>query len=121
VAWLLPELEPVLGVVALLNPDDLDEESEADDEDDEDEDDEPLVLLVVPPEVVVSAFALPGSMSATTPVATTLTPATPAVMPRTLARPRSRAALAWSSCSRFMLLHNPRAVDVASRLLLCLL
>lgn len=77
---------------------------------------EPLELeLLALPDVALfepDALALPGSTSPTAPAAAMLTTASPAVMPRTPARPRSRAATARSTCSRFMLLQCGRSVDV---------
>ena len=115
-AWLLPELE--LGVEPELKPLELDPE---------------LVPLLVPllvpvlepepepvledvplleedPELVEDVVVLwvdPGSARVTTPAATTLAMVTAVVVERTLARPRSRAAMARWTLSRSALLMSP--------------
>jgi hypothetical protein len=114
VAWLLPELE--LGVEPELRPLELDPE---------------LVPLLVPllvpvlelePDVgdepvledvplleedVDVLWVDPGSARVTTPAATTLAMVTAVVVERTLARPRSRAAMARRTLSRSVLLMSP--------------
>jgi hypothetical protein len=123
VAWLLPELE--LGVEPELKPLELDPEFvpvldpvlELEPE----LADEPVLdpvldpLLVEDPELVdepvlVEVAVLwvdPGSARVTTPAAATLAMVTAVVVERTLARPRSRAAMARRTLSRSALLITP--------------
>ena len=125
-AWLLPELE--LGAEPELKPLELDPEFvpvldpefvpvlELEPE----LADEPVLdvpLLEEDPELVdepvladVEVFVLwvdPGSARVTTPAATTLAMVTAVVVERTLARPRSRAAMARRTLSRSALLMSP--------------
>jgi hypothetical protein len=132
VAWLLPELElgaepelkpleldpefvPVLDpeFVPVLDPEFvpvLDPEPELPDEPVLDvpllEEDPELVDEPVLVEVVV-LWVDPGSARVTTPAATTLAMVTAVVVERTLARPRSRAAMARRTLSRSALLISP--------------
>jgi hypothetical protein len=117
VAWLLPELE--LGAEPELKPLELDPllvpvlvpvlelEPEFEDvpllEEDPELVDEPVLADV---EVVV-LWVDPGSAKVTTPAATTLAMVTAVVVERTLARPRSRAAMARWTLSRSALLISP--------------
>jgi hypothetical protein len=117
VAWLLPELE--LGAEPELKPLELDPllvpllvpvlelEPELEDvpllEEDPELVDEPVLADV---EVVV-LWVDPGSAKVTTPAATTLAMVTAVVVERTLARPRSRAAMARWTLSRSALLISP--------------
>jgi hypothetical protein len=126
VAWLLPELE--LGAEPELKPLELDPEFvpvldpefvpvlELEPE----LPDEPLLdvpLLEEDPELVdepvladvevVVLWVDPGSARVTTPAATTLAMVTAVVVERTLARPRSRAAMARRTLSRSALLISP--------------
>ena len=120
-AWLLPELE--LGEEPELKPLELDPELvpvlvpvlelEPEFEDEpvlEDvplfEDDPELVDEPVPADVVVLCVD-PGRTRVTTPAATTLAMVTAVVVERTLARPRSRAAMARWTLSRSALLMSP--------------
>jgi hypothetical protein len=129
VAWLLPELE--LGVEPELRPPELDPELVPEFElefelepvlelepelaDDPVLDDVPLLeedpelvdepVLVDVDDVVV--WVDPGSARVTTPAATTLAMVTAVVVERTLARPRSRAAMARRTLSRSALLISP--------------
>jgi hypothetical protein len=128
VAWLLPELE--LGAEPELKPLELDPELvpelvpvlvpvlelEPEFEDEpvlEDvplfEDDPELVDEPVPTDVddVVVLCVDPGRTRVTTPAATTLAIVTAVVVERTLARPRSRAAMARWTLSRSALLMSP--------------
>jgi hypothetical protein len=129
VAWLLPELE--LGVEPELKPLELDPELvpvlepepvlELEPELEEPELDVPLPedvpLLEEDPELVDEpvdpvdeAEVLcvdPGRARVTTPAATTLAMVTAVVVERTLARPRSRAAMARRTLSRSALLMSP--------------
>jgi hypothetical protein len=131
VAWLLPELE--LGTEPELKPLELDPEFvpvldpefvpvlELEPElPDEPLLDEPLLevpLLEEDPELVdepvladvevVVLWVDPGSARVTTPAATTLAMVTAVVVERTLARPRSRAAMARRTLSRSALLISP--------------
>jgi hypothetical protein len=124
VAWLLPELE--LGEEPELKPLELDPELvpvlvpvlelEPEFEDEpvlEDvplfEDDPELVDEPVPADVddVVVLCVDPGRTRVTTPAATTLAMVTAVVVERTLARPRSRAAMARWTLSRSALLISP--------------
>ena len=118
-AWLLPELElgvepelkplefdPVLVPVLELEPELADEPVLGDvpllEEDPE------LVDEPVPADVeVVVLWVDPGSARVTTPAATTLAMVTAVVVERTLARPRSRAAMARWTLSRSALLISP--------------
>ena len=120
-AWLLPELE--LGAEPELKPLELDPllvpvlvpllvpvlelEPELEDvpllEEDPELVDEPVLADV---EVVV-LWVDPGSAKVTTPAATTLAMVTAVVVERTLARPRSRAAMARWTLSRSALLISP--------------
>ena len=116
-AWLLPELE--LGAEPELKPLELDPllvpllvpvlelEPEFEDvpllEEDPELVDEPVLADV---EVVV-LWVDPGSAKVTTPAATTLAMVTAVVVERTLARPRSRAAMARWTLSRSALLISP--------------
>ena len=99
VPLLVPELvpllvpEPVLEDVPLLDPV-LEEE------------DPELVDEPVPADVVVLCVD-PGRARVTTPAATTLAMVTAVVVERTLARPRSRAAMARRTLSRSALLISP--------------
>ena len=118
-AWLLPELE--LGEEPELKPLELDPEfvpvldpefvpvlelePELVDEPLLEEDPE-LVDEPVLAEVVV-LWVDPGSAKVTTPAATTLAMVTAVVVERTLARPRSRAAMARWTLSRSALLISP--------------
>lgn len=121
-AWLLPELE--LGVEPELKPLELDPEfvpvlelePELADEPlledvpllEEDPEDPELVDEPVPADVeVVVLWVDPGSARVTTPAATTLAMVTAVVVERTLARPRSRAAMARRTLSRSALLISP--------------
>ena len=126
-AWLLPELElgvepelkplefdpvlvpllvPVLVPVLELEPE-LEDEPVPEDvpllEEDPELVDEPVLADV---EVVV-LWVDPGSARVTTPAATTLAMVTAVVVERTLARPRSRAAMARRTLSRSALLISP--------------
>ncbi len=122
-AWLLPELElgvepelkplefdpvlvPVLVPVLELEPE-LEDEPVLEDvpplEEDPELVDEPVLADV---EVVV-LWVDPGSARVTTPAATTLAMVTAVVVERTLARPRSRAAMARRTLSRSALLISP--------------
>jgi hypothetical protein len=121
VAWLLPELE--LGVEPELKPLELDPEFvpvfdpvldpvlELEPE----LADEPVLDPVLDPvlvdePVLVEVAVLwvdPGSARVTTPAATTLAMVTAVVVERTLARPRSRAAMARRTLSRSVLLISP--------------
>ena len=123
-AWLLPELE--LGAEPELKPLELDPEfvpvldpefvpvlelePELADEPVLDvpllEEDPELVDEPVLAEVVV-LWVDPGSARVTTPAATTLAMVTAVVVERTLARPRSRAAMARWTLSRSALLISP--------------
>ena len=129
-AWLLPELE--LGAEPELKPLELDPllvpvlvpllelEPELEDvpllEEDPELVDEP-VLDVPDPELVddpvrvdvdeVVVCADPGRTRVTAPAATTLAMVTAVVVERTLARPRSRAAMARWTLSRSALLISP--------------
>jgi hypothetical protein len=123
VAWLLPELE--LGVEPELKPLELDPEFvpllvpvlelEPELEDEPVLEDEPLLEedpeLVDEPVLadveVVVLWVDPGSARVTTPAATTLAMVTAVVVERTLARPRSRAAMARRTLSRSALLMSP--------------
>jgi hypothetical protein len=132
VAWLLPELE--LGVEPELKPLELDPElvPELDPELvpllvpepalelEPDLVDEPVLedvpLLEEDPELVdepvdpvddVVVCVDPGRARVTTPAATTLAMVTAVVVERTLARPRSRAAMARRMLSRSALLMSP--------------
>jgi hypothetical protein len=123
VAWLLPELE--LGVEPELKPLELDPEFvpllvpvlelEPELEDEPVLEDEPLLEedpeLVDEPVLadveVVVLWVDPGSARVTTPAATTLAMVTAVVVERTLARPRSRAAMARRTLSRSALLISP--------------
>ena len=126
-AWLLPELE--LGVEPELKPLELDPElvpelvpefvpvlepepELADEPVLADvpllEEDPELVDEPVPADVeVVVLWVDPGSAKVTTPAATTLAMVTAVVVERTLARPRSRAAMARWTLSRSALLISP--------------
>ncbi len=122
-AWLLPELE--LGVEPELRPLELDPELvpllvpvlelEPDLADEPVLEDVPLLEedpeLVDDPadpeEDVVVLWVDPGSARVTTPAATTLAMVTAVVVERTLARPRSRAAMARRTLSRSALLMSP--------------
>ena len=116
-AWLLPELElgaepelkpleldpefvPVLVPVLELEPELVDEPLL---EEDPELVDEPVLADV---EVVV-LWVDPGSAKVTTPAATTLAMVTAVVVERTLARPRSRAAMARWTLLRSALLISP--------------
>ena len=126
----MPEL--AAGALPPLRPDELEDELDDDpdvlDDDPDVLDDEELLssepelseLALPEPVLELPTFVcvLPGSTKATAPAAATLATATPAVIPRTLARPRSRAATAPSSCFRFILLQCSRAVGVPCRQLL---
>jgi hypothetical protein len=90
-----PELEPVLEVPLLVDEPVLDEDPELVDE--------PVRVDV--DEVVVRAD--PGRARVTAPAATTLAMVTAVVVERTLARPRSRAAMARWTLSRSALLISP--------------
>jgi hypothetical protein len=89
------ELEPVLEVPLLVDEPVLDEDPELVDE--------PVRVDV--DEVVVRAD--PGRARVTAPAATTLARVTAVVVERTLARPRSRAAMARWTLSRSALLISP--------------
>ena len=121
-AWLLPELE--LGVEPELKPLELDpefvpvlelepelvEEPELVDEPAPEEvplleEDPGLVDEPVLDDVVV--WVDPGRARVTTPAAATLAMVTAVVVERTLARPRSRAAMARRTLSRSALLMSP--------------
>ncbi|HEV2254428.1 MAG TPA: hypothetical protein VGS06_14640 [Streptosporangiaceae bacterium] len=124
-AWLLPELE--LGVEPELKPLELDPELvpllvpllvpvlEPEPEPEPVLEDVPLLEedpeLVDDPadpeEDVVVLWVDPGSARVTTPAATTLAMVTAVVVERTLARPRSRAAMARWTLSRSALLMSP--------------
>jgi hypothetical protein len=133
VAWLLPELE--LGAEPELKPLELDPELvpelvpvlvpvlelEPEFEDEPVLEDVPLfedVPLLEDPELVdepvpadvddvVVLCVAPGRTRVTTPAATTLAIVTAVVVERTLARPRSRAAMARWTLSRSALLMSP--------------
>ena len=119
-AWLLPELE--LGVEPELKPLELDPEfvPEFDPVPELEPElaDEPVLadvpLLEEDPELVdepvlddVVVWVDPGRARVTTPAATTLAMVTAVVVERTLARPRSRAAMARRTLSRSALLMSP--------------
>lgn len=122
-AWLVPELE--LGVEPELKPLELDPElvpllvpvlelepEPADEPVLEDvplleEDPELVDDPADPEEDVVVLWVDPGSARVTTPAATTLAMVTAVVVERTLARPRSRAAMARRTLSRSALLMSP--------------
>jgi hypothetical protein len=129
VAWLLPELE--VGVELELKPLELVEPVESLDEDvDFDEPvlelpevlelepvlelDEP-VLVLEDDDVLVAAVSWvdPGRARATAPAATALATVTPAVVARTRARPRFRAATASRT---FLLIHPIVGSRISSRL-----
>jgi hypothetical protein len=124
VAWLLPELE--LGVEPELRPLELDPllvpelvpvlelepELELADEPVLEEvplveEDPELVDEPVPEDVDDVVCVDPGRARVTTPAATTLAMVTAVVVERTLARPRSRAAMARRTLSRSALLISP--------------
>jgi len=127
VAWLLPELE--LGAEPELKPLELelDPEFELEPEPEPELEDVPepepelvpedVPLLEEDPELVdepaepeddvVVLCADPGRARVTTPAATTLAMVTAVVVERTLARPRSRAAMARRTLSRSALLMSP--------------
>jgi hypothetical protein len=123
VAWLLPELE--LGVEPELKPLEFDPvldpvlvpvlELEPELEDEPVLEDVPLLEeapeLVDEPVLadveVVVLWVDPGSARVTTPATTTLAMVTAVVVERTLARPRSRAAMARRTLSRSALLISP--------------
>jgi hypothetical protein len=125
VAWLLPELE--LGVEPELKPLELDPllvpvlvpllvpllvpvlelEPELVDEPLLEEDPELVDEPVLADVEVVVLWVDPGSAKVTTPAATTLAMVTAVVVERTLARPRSRAAMARWTLSRSALLISP--------------
>lgn len=118
-AWLVPELE--LGVEPELKPLELDPELvpllELEPELVDDPVLEDVPLLEEDPELVddpadpeedvVVLWVDPGSARVTTPAATTLAMVTAVVVERTLARPRSRAAMARRTLSRSALLMSP--------------
>ena len=125
-AWLLPELElgvepelkplefdpllvpllvPLLDPVLELEPELVDEPVPEDVpllEEDPELVDEPVLA-----DVEVVLWVDPGSARVTTPAATTLAMVTAVVVERTLARPRSRAAMARRTLSRSALLISP--------------
>jgi hypothetical protein len=125
VAWLLPELE--LGAEPELKPLELDPllvpvlvpllvpllvpvlelEPELVDEPLLEEDPELVDEPVLADVEVVVLWVDPGSAKVTTPAATTLAMVTAVVVERTLARPRSRAAMARWTLSRSALLISP--------------
>jgi hypothetical protein len=127
VAWLLPELE--LGVEPELKPLELDPEFvpvlepefdpvlELEPELVDEPVPEDVPLLEEDPELVdepvlddvddVVVWVDPGRARVTTPAATTLAMVTAVVVERTLARPRSRAAMARRTLSRSALLMSP--------------
>jgi hypothetical protein len=122
VTWLPPELE--LGAEPELKPLEFEEEPEfelelepepvlEDEPVPEDvpllEEDPELVDEPVPADVddVVVLCVDPGRARVTTPAATTLAMVTAVVVERTLARPRSRAAMARWTLSRSALLMSP--------------
>ncbi|MGH3289807.1 MAG: hypothetical protein ACRDPD_34865 [Streptosporangiaceae bacterium] len=124
-AWLLPELE--LGVEPELKPLELDPELELEVElepvlelepEPEVADEPVLDVPLLDPELVdepvladvddvVVLWVDPGRAMVTTPAATTLAMVTAVVVERTLARPRSLAAMARRTLSRSALLMSP--------------
>jgi hypothetical protein len=124
VAWLLPELEPgaepeLKPLELELDPDEVEPEDEPELEDEPVPADEPefedpeLVEVPVEDEPVdaeeeVAVLCVdPGRARVTMPAATTLAMVTAVVVERTLARPRSRAAMARRTLSRSALLMSP--------------
>ena len=131
-AWLLPELEPgaepeLKPLELELDPDEVEPEDEPELEDepvpadepefedepvpaDEPEFEDPELVEVPVEDEPVDAAVLcvaPGRARVTTPAATTLAMVTAVVVERTLARPRSRAAMARRTLSRSALLMSP--------------
>jgi hypothetical protein len=120
VTWLPPELE--LGVEPELKPLEFEEEPEFEVEPEPELEPEPVLedepVLEEDPELVdepvpadvddVAVLCVdPGRARVTTPAATTLAMVTAVVVERTLARPRSRAAMARRTLSRSALLMSP--------------
>jgi hypothetical protein len=121
VTWLPPELE--LGVEPELKPLEFEEEPEFEVEPEPELEPEPEPVLEDEPVLeedpelvdepvladveVVVLWVDPGSARVTTPAATTLAMVTAVVVERTLARPRSRAAMARRTLSRSALLMSP--------------
>ncbi|HJY99649.1 MAG TPA: hypothetical protein VJ305_02945 [Streptosporangiaceae bacterium] len=108
--WLPPELE--LGVEPELKPLEFEEEPEFEVEPEPELELEPEPVLEdepVPADVddVAVLCVDPGRARVTTPAATTLAMVTAVVVERTLARPRSRAAMARRTLSRSALLMSP--------------
>jgi hypothetical protein len=127
VAWLLPELEfgaepelkpleldpefvpvlvPELVPVLELEPE-LEDEPVLEDVPLLEEDPELLDEPADPEEELVVVWVDPGRARVTTPAATTLAMVTAVVVERTLARPRSLAAMARRTLSRSALLMSP--------------
>jgi hypothetical protein len=120
VAWLVPELE--VGVELELKPLELELELDPDELDPDPDELDPELPDEVDPELVdepelaeldrvadepvdvVAACVAPGRTSATAPAAATLDRVTAVVAERTLARPRSLAAMARRRLSRCALL-----------------
>ncbi len=103
---LVPELVPVLVPVLELEPE-LEDEPVLEDVPLLEEDPELLDEPADPEEELVAVWVDPGRARVTTPAAATLAMVTAVVVERTLARPRSRAAMARRTLSRSALLMSP--------------